>query len=87
MPDSLSSAPSINTTLAPQVYECARLTGEFRLRSEILSSKYLHNYLSQADPALLRDVTEAPVELLPYDVEDVAGLGLCGNRWRRRPRS
>lgn len=64
--------------LARRIYERAHLTGEFRLRSGVVSSEYFDKYLFESDPALLREVGEALVALLPEGVEAVAGLELGG---------
>jgi orotate phosphoribosyltransferase len=60
--------------LAVRIYECARLTGEFRLRSGAVSEEYFDKYLFESDPVLLREVAEALVALLPAEVDVLAGL-------------
>jgi orotate phosphoribosyltransferase len=64
--------------LADRIYERARLTGEFRLRSGATSSEYFDKYLFESDPRLLREIAEALVGLLPAEVELLAGLELGG---------
>ena len=64
--------------LADRIYERARLTGEFRLRSGATSSEYFDKYLFESDPRLLREIAEALVGLLPAGVELLAGLELGG---------
>lgn len=64
--------------LARRVYAAAHLTGTFRLRSGITSDEYFDKYLFEADPALLLDVATALSELVPSDVDAVAGLELGG---------
>ena len=64
--------------LARRIYDRAHLTGEFRLRSGVVGHEYFDKYLFEADPTLLREVAGALVDLLPDDVEAVAGLELGG---------
>jgi orotate phosphoribosyltransferase len=64
--------------LARRIYECAHLTGEFRLRSGAVSSEYFDKYLFEADPLLLRDIAAALVPLVPEETELLAGLELGG---------
>ena len=72
-PSSMSDA-----ALARRIHDRSHLTGEFRLRSGVVSQEYFDKYLFEADPTLLREVAEALVDLLPDDVEAVAGLELGG---------
>jgi orotate phosphoribosyltransferase len=62
--------------LARRIYDRSHLTGEFRLRSGVVSDEYFDKYLFESDPALLRQVCDALVGLLPERVEAVAGLEL-----------
>lgn len=64
--------------LGDRIYERARLTGEFRLRSGTTSSEYFDKYLFESDPRLLREIAEELVGLLPAGVELLAGLELGG---------
>lgn len=64
--------------LGDRIYERARLTGEFRLRSGATSSEYFDKYLFESDPRLLREIAEELVGLLPAGVELLAGLELGG---------
>lgn len=64
--------------LARRIYEGSHLTGEFRLRSGATSSEYFDKYLFESDPELLREIAQALVELLPDQVDAVAGLELGG---------
>jgi orotate phosphoribosyltransferase len=64
--------------LAARIYECARLTGEFRLRSGATSKEYFDKYLFESDPHLLREIAEGLVGLLPANVDVLAGLELGG---------
>lgn len=64
--------------LGERIYACARLTGEFRLRSGVVSNEYFDKYLFESDPHLIREIAEALVSLLPPGVEMLAGLELGG---------
>jgi orotate phosphoribosyltransferase len=64
--------------LADRIYERARLTGEFRLRSGATSNEYFDKYLFESDPRLLREIAEELVGLLPTGVELLTGLELGG---------
>ena len=64
--------------LGDRIYERARLTGEFRLRSGATNSEYFDKYLFESDPRLLREIAEELVGLLPAGVEVLAGLELGG---------
>jgi orotate phosphoribosyltransferase len=64
--------------LGDRIYERARLTGEFRLRSGATSGEYFDKYLFESDPPLIREIAEALVGLLPAGVEVLAGLELGG---------
>jgi orotate phosphoribosyltransferase len=64
--------------LARRIYDRSRLTGEFTLRSGVKASTYFDKYLFESDPALLREVAGALLELLPDGVDALAGLELGG---------
>jgi orotate phosphoribosyltransferase len=64
--------------LALRIYERAHLTGSFMLRSGATSSEYFDKYLFESDPRLLRAVAQAVIELLPGQVDALAGLELGG---------
>jgi orotate phosphoribosyltransferase len=64
--------------LGRRIRERAHLTGEFRLRSGLVSHEYFDKYRFESDPALLREVAGELVTLLPGDAEAVAGLELGG---------
>ena len=64
--------------LAARLYSRAHLTGQFRLRSGAASGEYFDKYLFESDPELLRLVAEALVELMPPDIDAVAGLEMGG---------
>ena len=64
--------------LAARVYDVAHLTGEFTLRSGVVSKEYFDKYRFEADPALLRAVAERMVPLVPEASELLGGLELGG---------
>lgn len=74
----MSSSSITDGDLARRIYERAHLTGEFRLRSGAVSSEYFDKYLLESDPEMLREVGEALIDVLPDDIEAVAGLELGG---------
>ncbi|GGM51153.1 orotate phosphoribosyltransferase [Dactylosporangium sucinum] len=63
--------------LARRVYDACHLTGSFRLRSGQVSTEYFDKYLFEGQPALLRDVAEAMVGLLP-ECDVLAGMEMGG---------
>lgn len=64
--------------LARRIYEASHLTGQFRLRSGVMSDEYFDKYIFEADPLLLRDIAEAMCSLIPEDTSALAGLELGG---------
>ena len=65
-------------TLAARVNAIARLTGTFTLRSGQVATEYFDKYRFEAEPALLADLAEAMVPLVPEGTEVLAGLELGG---------
>jgi orotate phosphoribosyltransferase len=70
--------PERPAELDARIYKCARLAGEFRLRSGGVSEEYFDKYIFESDPRLLREIAEGLVGLLPADVDVLAGLELGG---------
>ena len=64
--------------LAREIYERTHLTGEFVLRSGVVSNEYFDKYLFESDPVLLRTISEAMVPLVPEGTDALAGLELGG---------
>ena len=64
--------------LARTIYDRTHLTGEFTLRSGVVSNEYFDKYLFESDPELLRAIAEALVPLVPDGTEALAGLELGG---------
>lgn len=74
----MSASATSRLALARRIYERAHLTGEFILRSGATADSYFDKYLFESDPILLREIAEAMVDLLPDDVDVLAGLELGG---------
>jgi orotate phosphoribosyltransferase len=64
--------------LAAAIFDRTHLTGEFTLRSGVVSHEYFDKYLFESDPALLREIASALVPLVPAGTEALAGLELGG---------
>ncbi len=64
--------------LARKVYDAAYITGRFVLRSGAISSEYFDKYRFESDPALLRAICEAALDILPSDFDVLAGLEMGG---------
>src|SRR5271156_486132 len=67
-----------DATLAKRIYDTAHITGEFTLRSGAKSNEYFDKYLFEANPALLKDIAQAMVALVPPGVDALAGLEMGG---------
>ncbi|CAM3610126.1 orotate phosphoribosyltransferase [Occultella aeris] len=65
-------------TLAADIDAVCRLSGEFTLRSGLVSNEYFDKYLFEADPRLLDRVADQLVDLLPEGTELLGGLELGG---------
>ena len=68
----------MHADLAARIAAGCRLTGEFELRSGAVSDTYFDKYAFEADPVLLDQVAAELVDLLPGDVDALAGLELGG---------
>jgi orotate phosphoribosyltransferase len=66
------------SALARRIYTDSHLTGEFTLRSGVVSHEYFDKYRFEADPGLLRAIAEAMAALVPDGVDALAGLELGG---------
>lgn len=64
--------------LARRIYQLSHLTGDFVLRSGKVSNEYFDKYLFESDPEVLSELTERLEQLVPPDVEVLAGLELGG---------
>jgi orotate phosphoribosyltransferase len=58
------------------VVKACRLTGTFTLRSGRTATEYFDKYQITSNPALLRDVVEGMLPLIPKGTEVLAGLEL-----------
>jgi orotate phosphoribosyltransferase len=65
-------------TLAARVFAASYLTGTFVLRSGRTADRYFDKYRFESDPALLAEIVEGLVPLLPPDSDGLAGLELGG---------
>jgi orotate phosphoribosyltransferase len=64
--------------LARAIYERTHLTGEFLLRSGVVSTEYFDKYLFESDPVLLREIATGLQPLVPGATDVLAGLELGG---------
>lgn len=64
--------------MAGRVYAASHLTGTFVLRSGRRADTYFDKYRFESDPALLAEIIEALVPLIPEGTEGLAGLELGG---------
>ncbi|MDE7283885.1 MAG: orotate phosphoribosyltransferase [Lachnospiraceae bacterium] len=64
--------------IAKEIYKQAHLEGKFLLRSGQFSNEYFDKYLFEANPDLLRKIAKGMCELIPKDIEVLAGLEMGG---------
>ncbi|WP_420030490.1 orotate phosphoribosyltransferase [Paenibacillus lautus] len=64
--------------LAKEIYDVTHLTGTFTLRSGQTSHEYFDKYMFESVPAILAQVAEELVGLIPEDTEVLAGLEMGG---------
>ncbi len=64
--------------LAARIHRASHLTGTFTLRSGAVSHEYFDKYLFESDPRLLASIGDALAELVPADVDALAGLETGG---------
>lgn len=67
-------APDMIRTIA----QTCMLKGKFKLRSGLVSDTYFDKYLFEGKPELLRAIVDGLAELLPPEVDKIAGLELGG---------
>jgi orotate phosphoribosyltransferase len=65
-------------TLAERVFAASYLTGSFVLRSGRTADHYFDKYRFESDPALLADIVDALLPLVPPGLDGLAGLELGG---------
>jgi len=68
----------VAVTLADRVFAASHLSGSFVLRSGRTADHYFDKYRFESDPALLKEIVEALVPLVPAGTEGLAGLELGG---------
>ncbi len=68
----------MESSLARRIYDASHITGEFTLRSGVVSHEYVDKYLFESDPVLLRAIAESMATLVPVGVDALAGLELGG---------
>lgn len=68
----------LKAEIAKKIYEVAHITGEFKLRSGQISDEYFDKYLFEAEPTLLSEISKVMIELIPPDIEILAGLEMGG---------
>jgi orotate phosphoribosyltransferase len=66
------------TDLARRIYVASHLTGEFTLRSGVVSNEYFDKYRFETDPVLLSDIARSAAKLVPPNTDALAGLELGG---------
>src|ERR1700745_135278 len=64
--------------LAKKILQVAHLTGEFKLRSGKISNEYFDKYRFEAQPELLANIAAQMSELLPKNIDALAGLEMGG---------
>ncbi len=64
--------------LAKQIRAVSYLTGEFTLRSGLVSNFYWDKYRFESNPILLAEIAKEMVKLLPKEFDGLAGLELGG---------
>jgi orotate phosphoribosyltransferase len=65
-------------SLATRIRTCARLQGQFVLRSGAVSDTYFDKYQFEADPVLLKAIAEEMIRIVPRDTQVLAGLEMGG---------
>lgn len=64
--------------LGKKIYDTAHITGEFLLRSGLISTEYFDKYKFESKPALLKEIAEQMSTLIPENTEMFAGLEMGG---------
>jgi len=67
-----------NTPLAKRIYDTSHITGDFTLRSGAKSNEYFDKYLFESNPDLLKHIASAMVDLVPPNIDALAGLEMGG---------
>jgi orotate phosphoribosyltransferase len=66
------------TALAKKVYQTAHITGQFTLRSGLISNEYFDKYLFESDPVVLAEIAEQMRGSIPRNTDVLAGLETGG---------
>lgn len=64
--------------LASAIASVATIRGEFTLRSGAMATEYFDKYRFESDPALLRQIAEHLLPMIPPETQMLAGLELGG---------
>lgn len=64
--------------LGKEIFNTAHITGEFLLRSGVISHEYFDKYQFESRPFLLKEIAEHLSKLLNEDFDVLAGLELGG---------
>ncbi len=64
--------------LAKKIFQVSHLTGEFKLRSGIISKEYFDKYQFESDPQILIHIGELLSQKIPKDTDILAGLEVGG---------
>ena len=64
--------------LAQQIYQVSHLKGDFLLRSGQRSHEYFDKYRFESNPAILREIAQQLVKLIPPTTEILAALEMGG---------
>lgn len=68
----------IKQELGKKVFDTAHITGEFLLRSGVISHEYFDKYQFEARPELLREIAKQLAALISGEFDMLAGLELGG---------
>jgi len=64
--------------LAQKIFSVSHLTGEFKLRSGIISNEYFDKYQFESRPDLLSEIANHFKSIIPNDFDILAGLEVGG---------
>jgi orotate phosphoribosyltransferase len=69
---------AVRNELAREIFNCAHLKGEFRLRSGQISNEYFDKYQFESDPRLLKKIAESMKDLIPTGTDYLGALEMGG---------
>jgi len=64
--------------LAKEIFDVAHITGEFKLRSGVVSNEYFDKYQFESRPLILKKISDALIEIMPKDYDVLAPLEMGG---------